>query len=619
MNFSLDVVGEINDVVVIWGWCAVRQSNDVPNLGFTTVDDVPLSVGEGLELRWVERPDVVSALDLDATAFCGGFLAVVNIASTDELQTLQVAGNEFAFANQSFHRKDSMAEFLALLPPPAVSELVGLIDIDVNALAPGASVSVALDQPESSAAENTSTTMDKAGVELAVAVLRKESYLPGQDWYFNVCVDAVYNVNDRFLCLVGWIADTAGTIDLFEVSNADYRVECRDELIHYPRTDLQEVAQKKGSNWRSMGFTLILPWVGRSLNDLKLRFGRHDDPTEQYLQMLSLKYLPGSEMAATRVVLDHVDVYHKSFNNQTAASLRAMLTEIWHKKLSREPQPSVKHYGKRAEDFAPKVSVIVPIYGRYDFVQHQVMHFSADPAMADVELIYVLDDPNIEREFNIACHGVYQTFAYPFKTVFCGENLGFAGANNLGAMQATGDFLLLLNSDVIPARPGWLADMLQRFDELDCPGILGGRLLYEDGSVQHEGMCFEEDPFYPGVWMNFHPNKGFPGDLVERFSVKEVEAVTGACMLMQRSVFEAVGGFDIGYILGDFEDSDLCMKVRAQGLKIYADGESHLYHLERQSQNLVDAGDWKFKLTMLNGMRQKAKWDEAIKSLKAAL
>ena len=75
-------------------------------------------------------------------------------------------------------------------------------------------------------------------------------------------------------------------------------------------------------------------------------------------------------------------------------------------------------------------------------------------------------------------------------------------------------------------------------------------------------------------------------------------------MLMENEFFQQIGGFDTCYILGDFEDSDLCLKALNQNKKIYVDGDEKLYHLERLSQNLVPSGDWKFKLTLLNGLYQ---------------
>ncbi|TON64405.1 glycosyltransferase family 2 protein, partial [Vibrio parahaemolyticus] len=83
-----------------------------------------------------------------------------------------------------------------------------------------------------------------------------------------------------------------------------------------------------------------------------------------------------------------------------------------------------------------------------------------------------LDDPKIEHEFDITANGVYQTFKQPFKTVFAGKNLGFSGANNLGASIAQGQKILLLNSDILPSNNGWLERLSNKFDTLDSVGIL---------------------------------------------------------------------------------------------------------------------------------------------------
>jgi GT2 family glycosyltransferase len=314
-------------------------------------------------------------------------------------------------------------------------------------------------------------------------------------------------------------------------------------------------------------------------------------------------------------VLKNVDVFDSSFFESGYKSALNHIQNLWNgNNLLSNLKFSVNQYGKEIDK--PSVSIIIPIYGRYDFIQHQVSQFSIDSDMEKHEIIYVLDDPSIEREFNIACHGVYETFKLPFKTVFAHKNLGFTGANNIGAQHAKGDYILALNSDILPSSTHWVSNLVTQFESLENPGILSTTLVYEDETIQHYGMAFEKDAYYPEVWMNFHPDKGMPLDLIDRPVIKEVEAVTGALMLMETQLFKAMGGFDTCYILGDFEDSDLCLKVIEQGKKIYIDGKEKLYHLERLSQNLVEPGDWKFKLTLLNGLYQKDKWNTLIEKVK---
>ena len=86
-------------------------------------------------------------------------------------------------------------------------------------------------------------------------------------------------------------------------------------------------------------------------------------------------------------------------------------------------------------------------------------------------------------------------------------------------------------------------------------------------------------------------------------------------MLIKKKTYETLGGFDESYILGDFEDSDLCLKALQSGLKNYIDTNTSLYHLERQSQNLFNDTSWKFKLTIFNGIQHSKRWDSTIVKL----
>ena len=115
--------------------------------------------------------------------------------------------------------------------------------------------------------------------------------------------------------------------------------------------------------------------------------------------------------------------------------------------------------------------------------------------------------------------------------------------------------------------------------------------------------------------MNHHPFKGIPVGLVSLADVFETSSTTGACMLMNTALYRELEGFDPMYVLGDFEDSDLCLKVIDHGLKIYVSGLTRLFHLERLSQDLVDSGDWKFKLTLANGVYQASKWRSLIQGV----
>jgi GT2 family glycosyltransferase len=137
-------------------------------------------------------------------------------------------------------------------------------------------------------------------------------------------------------------------------------------------------------------------------------------------------------------------------------------------------------------------------------------------------------------------------------------------------------------------------------------GLLGAKLLYEDGSVQHAGMAFRRHADWGGLWINHHPFKGQSG--IGLTGVHEPDAVTAACVLVEAALFRELGGFSEDYIIGDFEDSDLCLRARALGRVNRVALDTELYHLERQSQNRVGDNVWRTNLTVYNCWLHNRRW-----------
>ncbi|MFC3440443.1 glycosyltransferase family 2 protein [Sphingobium rhizovicinum] len=270
------------------------------------------------------------------------------------------------------------------------------------------------------------------------------------------------------------------------------------------------------------------------------------------------------------------------------------------------PKPQVKQFGTLPP--STDVSIIVPLYGRYDFLKYQMARFKDDADFDRVDLIYVVDDPDILSPTLDMAAAMYDLYRLPFRVVWYNRNMGFAGANNMGAGFAVAPRLLLLNSDVIPQKPGWLGDMIQSLDE---PGVgaVGPLLQFFDGSVQHAGMRPKEDPYYPGFVLNVHPGKGAPWWGAD--DSYDVPLLTAACLMLRADMYRELGGLDEGYIIGDFEDSDLCLKLRKRKLKLVLNAKPRLWHLERQSQNLQSITSYRHLLTLYNGWRYKKKIESA--------
>jgi GT2 family glycosyltransferase len=194
-------------------------------------------------------------------------------------------------------------------------------------------------------------------------------------------------------------------------------------------------------------------------------------------------------------------------------------------------------------------------------------------------------------------------------------NFGYAAANNTGVRAARANMLLLLNSDVIPIVPNWLAILRAVYSDgrgRNAVGAVGPKLLFDDGSLQHAGLTFERD--FEDRWYNTHFFKGYPRDWRAANVPREVPGVTGAAMLLPRTVYEAVNGLTEDYVIGDYEDSDLCLKIRAKGHAIYYEPRAELYHFERRSIEL-HAGYARTAASAYNRQLHCERWSETMSEL----
>lgn len=245
----------------------------------------------------------------------------------------------------------------------------------------------------------------------------------------------------------------------------------------------------------------------------------------------------------------------------------------------------------------PRVSHVIPLYGRLDFLRYQLALFSKG-GMEQDEIIYVLDEPAKKATLLAMATAAYASFKVPFRILLPSTNRGFGPASNLGLSRARGRYVCFLNSDVFPESPGFFDRLTASLEADPRIGVIGGLLLFADGSVQHAGMDYETLPQFGSWSFPMHPGKGRLFQAGPE-PVVVAPAVTGACMLMTRDLADELGGFDPDYVIGDFEDADLCDRIRARGLDCAVDHRARAFHLERQSQG-DSAEAWRRNVTMLN-------------------
>jgi GT2 family glycosyltransferase len=192
-------------------------------------------------------------------------------------------------------------------------------------------------------------------------------------------------------------------------------------------------------------------------------------------------------------------------------------------------------------------------------------------------------------------------------------NRGYSGANNLGASLAKSDTLVFFNSDLFPRDPGWLQVFVNHIVGNKKIGAMCPRLLYPDGSIQHAGIQFVRREEL-GIWINHHPHMGCPVEADPCKELTKVHAVTGACMVVRKKAFDAVEGWDTGYLIGDFEDTDLCFKIQSKGYWTMYLPSVELTHLERQSFRNIGHGDYRQQVVIFNAVRHQQRWGDEILS-----
>ncbi len=215
-------------------------------------------------------------------------------------------------------------------------------------------------------------------------------------------------------------------------------------------------------------------------------------------------------------------------------------------------------------------SIIIPVFNNLELTKQCLTTLAFATTGVDYEVILV-DNGSTDGTASFL-----QTLQGDVRIIQNDENLGFAKACNQGAKAARGKYLVFLNNDTIP-QPNWLGPLVQEVDEHPDVGIVGSKLLYPDGTIQHAGVVFMREGLGP-----YHIYQKMPADSPAVNRRREFKAVTAACLLIRRDLFEAVGGFDEAFVNG-FEDVDLCLKVRRRGAQVVYQPRSVLYHLESQT------------------------------------
>jgi len=222
---------------------------------------------------------------------------------------------------------------------------------------------------------------------------------------------------------------------------------------------------------------------------------------------------------------------------------------------------------------AEKVSIIIPTRDKMPILKTCLDSIAAKTNFPNYEIL-IVDNNSVEprtREY---------LDALPYRVLRFDDEFNFSKLNNFAARHATGQYLLLLNNDTEVITREWMSAMLEWCQQPEI-GAVGAKLIYPNQTIQHAGVVLG----LGGV--AGHALAGLPKDTPAYFGVSHMirnwAAVTAACMMVRREVFENVGGFD-EHLKVAFNDVDFCLRLLKRGLRNLVTPYAQLYHHESASR-----------------------------------
>ena len=245
----------------------------------------------------------------------------------------------------------------------------------------------------------------------------------------------------------------------------------------------------------------------------------------------------------------------------------------------------------------PDVAIVIPVYGNWALTEHCLRSLLVFPEKTPHRIIVVDDaSPDDTAERLRAVVGI--------EVVTHEQNQGFLKAVANGVAASDEEMVVLLNNDTTVS-PGWLDALVARMRSDASIGLVGSMLLYPNGLLQEAGGIVFND----GTGNNF--GKGDRADRSWYQTPRDVDYCSGACLLIRRSVWDRVGGFDDRFAPAYYEDTDLAFATRAAGSRVVFEPASKIYHFEGGSYG-SDDGPKKRALMTTNKPAFVAKWRDAL-------
>ena len=256
----------------------------------------------------------------------------------------------------------------------------------------------------------------------------------------------------------------------------------------------------------------------------------------------------------------------------------------------------------------PKISIVIPNKDHLEDLKRCVTSIIEKSSYDNYEIIIVENNSTSEEIFSyyekLRTNSVIKIVEYE------GE-FNYSRINNLGVSMATGDYVILLNNDTQVITLDWMEELLM-YAQRDDVGAVGAKLYYEDMTIQHAGVVIGLGAHRTAGHTHYKVSSNNLGYMGRLCYAQDVTAVTGACLMVKKEIYDKLGGLDEEFAVS-LNDVDFCLRIREAGYLNVFTPFAELYHFESISRGLDDTGE-KAERYNEESERFRAKWEKVLEN-----
>lgn len=254
----------------------------------------------------------------------------------------------------------------------------------------------------------------------------------------------------------------------------------------------------------------------------------------------------------------------------------------------------------------PMISILIPNKDHVADLTNCIDSILEKSTYKNYEIIIIENNSKEEKTF--AYYQYLENFEN-IRVIYWEHEFNYAAINNYGAGFANGEYLLLLNNDMEVITYNWMEELLMYGQRKDV-GAVGAKLYYGDDTIQHAGVVIGLGEHRAAGHSHYGVSKENLGYMGRLFYAQDVSAVTGACLLVRKSLYNELDGLDEQFKVS-FNDIDFCLRIRKKGLLVVFTPYAELYHFESKSRGFENTDEKKARFEKEVKMFQE-RWKEIL-------